>query len=359
MHNELFGQSAGIISGSNTVERAYPESWDSSARMVATVSLARRAARSDMNILLLGETGVGKDLMANAIHRFSKRNTGPFLALNCAGLDDQLAESQLFGHVRGAFTGAVDLHKGYFEAADGGTLFMDEVGELSPSVQAKLLRAIESREIVRVGSVRPQLVNARVISATNRPIGTDRPDSTFRRDLYFRFNGISISIPPLRERRDEVPAIARTIVDQAARSREPAGVPTLDDDAMTWLQEYDWPGNIRELRNILEAAVALGDTDRIRRIDLVALSGHRIAEQDESFSHPDTMKTEADRIRATLGACGGNQGRAAQLLGMSRRTLITRLERYQIPRPRGGRNTVLGVSLPRSSQIRQRQEAFS
>jgi len=291
-------------------------------------AIVQRIAVDDISVLLLGETGVGKEIFAETIHRLSKRRDGAFLRLNCAALTETLLESELFGHERGAFTGAVATKPGLLESATGGTVFLDEVGELPLSIQAKLLRIIEERKVLRLGSLTPRAIDVRFVSATNRDLDAEIERGAFRRDLYFRINGISLSIPPLRDRPRELEELARRFAEMAAKRRG-RQAPRLAADALAALRAHAWPGNIRELRNVVERAVLLCD-DELTAQHLGLLSPPR--------EPPAKLRTEVDafekqRIVDALEQCGGNQTRAAKLLGISRRTLTNRLNEYGLPRP--------------------------
>jgi two-component system response regulator AtoC len=307
--------------------------------MQAVNDVARRAARSNINVLIMGETGVGKEVMAQAIHRQSPRAGAPMLALNCAGLSESLIESELFGHERGAFTGAVQAKEGLFEAASGGTLFLDEVGEMPPTMQARLLRAIANREILRVGSTKPRRVDVRVVAATNRNLEAEVTAGSFREDLYYRLNGITVVIPPLRERREEIEPLARAFLAEAAQAscRQP---PALSPAAAAWLLHYDWPGNIRELRNVVERALVLCEGDVLlpahlptERARPAVAAPAAVGTSPAGRSPAPDEREERQRIVDALEANVWNQSRAAQALGMSRRTLVSKLDRYGIPRP--------------------------
>jgi transcriptional regulator with GAF, ATPase, and Fis domain len=220
-----------------------------------------------VTVLITGETGTGKELVARALHFNSARAKRPFVAVNCAALTDTLLESELFGHERGAFTGAVAQKKGRLEVADGGTLFLDEVGEMAPALQSKLLRALQLHEFERVGGTRPVRVDIRVIAATNRDPAAEMAAGRFRSDLYHRLHVIQIHVPPLRERRDDIPALAAHFLQRAARTAA-RPVRGIAPEAVKYLSAYDWPGNVRELENTIERAVVLGSSDYIVRDDL-------------------------------------------------------------------------------------------
>jgi len=309
----------------------------------------RRASARDIPVCIYGESGTGKELVARAIHENSTRRNGPFVAINCAAIPESLHEAELFGHERGAFTGAVREKAGLLETADGGTLLLDEVGEMPLPAQAKLLRAIETRQIVRVGGVRPRPVDVRFVSATNRDLEQLIAARAFRRDLFFRLNGISVHVPPLRERLAELEGLARRFLAEFGASMgRPA--PALSSDALAELRAHAWPGNVRELRNVIERAVLLCNGPEVRpeHLSMAPLgTGAPLPDEPESVPPsgdvPESMRgglsdelqaTERRRILEALERCAGNQTRAAEMLGISRRSLIHRLETYGVPRPR-------------------------
>ncbi|HEY8428067.1 MAG TPA: sigma 54-interacting transcriptional regulator, partial [Sandaracinaceae bacterium] len=284
--------------------------------MEAVMELARRVAPSELTVLLLGETGVGKEIVAEAIHAASRRRGGPFVRVNCAALAESVAESELFGHERGAFTGAVGARAGIFEAAEGGTVFLDEIGELSPSLQAKLLRVLESREVTRVGSVVARPIDVRFISATNRDLRAEVAAGRFREDLFFRLNGIRIEIPPLRERPADIAPLALRFARGAGSSAI-----TIDDEVLPLLARYPWPGNVRELRNAMERAAVLSGGGHILPIHLPEeIREHGAAPPPAGGLRAELDGVERRRILEALERTGGNQTQAAALLGMPRRT---------------------------------------
>jgi transcriptional regulator with GAF, ATPase, and Fis domain len=310
-----------------------------------------KLARGDINVLIQGETGVGKEILAHTIHDRSPRASGPIVSINCAAISESLLEGELFGYERGAFTGAVASKAGLLESADHGTAFLDELGEMSPATQAKLLRVLESREVMRLGSLKPRAIDVRFVSATNRDLEREAEADRFRRDLYFRLAGATIELPPLRERTEEVASLAGLFVRSACEKvgRTPL---ELDEAALTFLIHYAWPGNIRELKNVMERAVLLCNGGRITLADLPCermARRHvpatlRETEDDGSaelaeLGAPITTTEppaagEREKIVAALEQCAGNQTRAARLLGIGRRTLIVRMDKYDLPRPR-------------------------
>jgi DNA-binding NtrC family response regulator len=307
--------------------------------------VVQRVAESTINVLITGETGVGKGVLAAEIHRRSLRAERPFVAVNCAELQESLLESELFGHERGAFTGASSAKPGLIETAAGGTVFLDEIGEMSLATQAKLLRVLEDRSVRRVGGLQQRPVDVRFVAASNRDLETESERGTFRKDLFFRLNGIPLLIPPLRERLDEMEGLAHRFIAQAAAEAK-REAPVLSHEALVALQQYPWPGNIRELKNVLDRAVVLCTggvinaehvaLDRPRRPANTLQSGDTVRLDDALTGRPfrDERVAERQRIIDALEACAGNQSRAAKLLGISRATLVVRLNFYGLPRPR-------------------------
>jgi len=284
-----------------------------------------------ISIILQGETGVGKEVAAERVHASSPRAGKPLVRVNCAALPEPLLEGELFGYERGAFTGAAHAKPGMFETADGGTILLDEIGELSAATQVKLLRVLESRDVQRLGAVRARTVDVRVLTATHRDVAALVAAGTLRADLYYRLNGITLVIPPLRERLDEIPALARTFVDQAcAQIGRPGAV--LTPQVLEALAAHTWPGNIRELKNTLERAVLLAAGGPIEPSHVHTPPGVPTAPAGGSLRHA-LQDMERQRIVDALAASHGNQTRAAKLLGISRRTLLDRLDTYGLPRP--------------------------
>ncbi len=298
--------------------------------------LVELVADSAISVLLLGETGVGKDVTARAIHTKSPRVGRPFVGINCAALPEALLESELFGHERGAFTGAVSAKQGLLESAEGGTVFLNEVAELPLTVQAKLLSALETREVIRVGGVRSREFDVRFIAATNQELERRVETGEFRQDLFFRLNGITIRIPPLRERLNELPSLIAEFMREGAAQRGKTVV--LSDEAYAVLESYAWPGNVRELRSVIERAALLASGGVIGPEDLdityvpsaspTNVKGSRRV--DQSPLRQEMVALERQRIEEALRECDGNQTHAAKLLGMSRRTLVKRLGEYSL-----------------------------
>jgi len=300
--------------------------------------LIEHVAASNLSVLIFGETGAGKEVAASSIHRFSKRAKGPFIQLNCAALSETLLESELFGHEKGAFTGAISAKVGLLEAADGGTLFLDEMGEMPLTTQAKLLRVLENREVLRVGSVKPRKIDIRIVAATNRDLEAEVKKGTFRLDLFHRLDGVSIALPPLRARRTEILPLAHVFLKKACAA-EGRPLPTLSKEAEAALEGHAWPGNVRELKNVIDRAAVLSMGAPIEPVHLRLSSTRPVDEEDEedgggADADPALTSAEKERILAVLERCGGNQSRAARELGIPRRTLLRRLDAYGVPRPR-------------------------
>ena len=290
---------------------------------------AARAAAMSLPVLIVGETGVGKDVLARFVHERSPRAKKPFVALNCAALSEALAESELFGHEKCAFTGAVQTRAGLFETAHGGTVFLDEIGELPLPTQAKLLRTLESSEVQRVGSSKPIKVDVRFVSATNRDLERASALGKFRQDLYFRVNGITLHVPPLRARRSEIAELARRFLESASKKAALASVPSLAPETIAALEAHAWPGNVRELRFAMERALVTGGEGPILPEHLppqIRGAGTAAPAKEEGATR--------ERVIDALAQCDGNQTRAAELLGVSRRTLINRMIEFDLPRPR-------------------------
>ncbi|HEY3352486.1 MAG TPA: sigma 54-interacting transcriptional regulator, partial [Polyangia bacterium] len=304
--------------------------------------LCAQVAAGTISVLLLGETGVGKEVIAERLHRLSPRADRPLLRLNCAALSESLLESELFGHERGAFTGATQTKPGLLETAQGGTVLLDEIGDLSAGLQAKLLRVLEERQVRRVGGLKPRPIDVRFIAATHHDLEAEAERGRFRRDLYFRLNGVTLAIPPLRERPAEVEPLARAFVSAACAQAERWPEPELAPDALRLLRGYPWPGNVRELRNVMERAVLLCRDAAITAAELPA--DKMRARVSPTAAHPVPVEAptlglrrdayERQQIIDALERCHGNQSQAAQELGMPRRTLIRRIEAYGLTRPR-------------------------
>ncbi len=304
-----------------------------SAAMLRVLDLARRVARVDSTVLVTGESGVGKERIARLIHDESARPDGPFLAINCGAVPEGLLESELFGHAKGAFTGATQDRVGIFEAANGGTLLLDEIGEVPHTMQVKLLRTLQEREVRRVGESKTRNIDVRVLAATNRDLPTEVQAGRFRRDLYYRLRVVELRVPPLRERREDVLALARTILASAAE-RMRRKVTGITPAAANQLLRYAWPGNVRELENAIERAVVLARGSRIDVDDLPEEVGHAIP----SAYAPGEVRTledvERDYILAVLRSNRGNKAAAAEQLQIGVATLYRKLRKYESAGPR-------------------------
>ena len=306
-----------------------------SPRMLGLYDDIRKVASTDATVLVTGETGTGKELVAQAVHRLSSRCDHPLLAVNCGALAEGLLETELFGHVRGAFTGAVRDRVGVFEAADRGTIFLDEVGEVSPALQQRLLRVVEQRQIVRVGATKPASVDVRVIAATHRDLRALVAGGAFREDLFYRLNVFPIVVPPLRERRSDIALLVEHALDRLGqlRQRAPrAGRITCSPFVMRLLREYDWPGNVRELFSVLERAVIHADGENVDvqhlPAELRAPDTADGAKRYRAGSGPDASDEERAAIVAALEQTGGVLSRSADLLGMGRTTLWRKIRAY-------------------------------
>jgi Nif-specific regulatory protein len=336
-----------------------PEIVGQSPAMQEVYRLVRLAAPHAAHVLLIGETGTGKELIARAIHRLSRRSDGPFVRVNCGALHENLLESELFGHVKGAFTGAVENKTGRFEAAHGGTIFLDEINSTSPKLQVKLLRVLQEREFERVGESRTIRVDVRVVAATNAPLEELVAAGQFREDLYYRLNVVPIVLPPLRQRREDIPLLARHFVQRYAQQHR-CRVPELTSEVLEWLQRHDWPGNVRELENTLERLVVLSDGGPVTPEVLQRLGIRAVmrplppaAETTASLDVPTLIRMlvrvgmhaprppgvklhaflvnglERVLIEEVMRECGHTQIKAAQRLGINRNTLHKKWEQYQ------------------------------
>jgi two-component system response regulator FlrC len=297
--------------------------------MQAVMGQVRKVATTDATVLLLGESGTGKEVLSRVLHRESRRAAGPFVAVNCAAISDSLLESEMFGHEKGAFTGAVSNHRGRFELADGGTLFLDEVGELRPQLQAKLLRVLQERRFERVGGTRTIEVDVRIVAATNSDLTEAMRAGRFREDLYHRLAVFPIRIPPLRERLADIIPLADDLLARIARQ---LGRPSLvlDDAARARLASYAWPGNVRELGNVLERAAILAE-DNVLGADLILTGPTTSASQASDGSGIEKLEDmEKEAIRRTLALTGGNRKQTAARLGIGLRTLYDKLKVYDL-----------------------------
>ena len=314
-----------------------------SAQMQKVFETIKKVLFNDTTVLILGETGAGKEMAAKAIHFNGKRSKKPYVAVNCAAISPHLLESELFGHERGAFTGAITSKKGLFEEADGGTIFLDEVSEMPKDLQSKLLRVLQEREVQRVGATRPRKIDVRVIAASNRDLGKEVDDNKFRADLYYRLNVVPIPLPPLRTRTGDITYLANHFMAlHCARN----GVPLkkLDDSAITFLEQYGWPGNVRELENEIERAVSLREESTLtdeafkhlkseRRPTLPGTTGQpqaAVAGATALGTNKTLAEVEKEHILGVLSSSGGNKSKAAKILDIDYSTLLRKLKRMGI-----------------------------
>jgi DNA-binding NtrC family response regulator len=301
----------------------------SNAAMQKVIQTARQLAISDIPVLITGESGTGKELIARAIHNNSARRKQRLVALNCAGLSESILEDELFGHVRGAFTGATGERIGRFEHADRGTLFMDEIGDMPVAMQAKLLRVLENGEVVRVGSNDPIQVNVRLISATNRKLDEMVAEKHFREDLYFRIKGVTIHLPPLRERREDIPLLIHYFMQHAAEKYQKQ-IDSIDPEAQHVLMSYSWPGNVRQLRNAIDTMVVLSTGPRLTTANLptdIRPAGGDVGGMNNLVGI-SIEQAEKELIRNTLKLVNDNREQAAKILGIGERTLYRKIKEY-------------------------------
>jgi DNA-binding NtrC family response regulator len=311
--------------------QGFGELIGTSASMQAVYRLVDAVSQNKSTVLLSGESGTGKELVARTIHQRGVLREAPFVAINCAGLSETLLDSQLFGHRRGAFTGAVADHDGVFRAATGGTLLLDEVAEIPLGLQAKFLRAIQEREVTPLGSSRPVPVDVRLIAATNSDLDVEVRDGRFRADLFYRLNVVHIELPPLRARRDDIPALVDHFFARYSEQYEVAPK-RLAPDALEALVTFDWPGNIRQLQNAIERAFALSAADVVTLADLPpGIRGGRpepVAAPESTATLRTLAEAERDLIEAAMRKAGGNKNEAARLLGIDRQRLYRKIEKY-------------------------------
>lgn len=304
-----------------------------SRKMKEVFEILAMAAPSDATVLIKGESGTGKELIANAIHQNSPRAGNPFIKVNCAALPEPLLESELFGHERGAFTGAVSMRKGRFELADGGSIFLDEISEMSPAMQARLLRVLQEQEFDRVGGMKTVKVDVRVISATNKDLELEVKEGRFREDLFYRLNVISVPLPSLRERKEDIPVLAEHFLSVFSEKNRRV-IKGFHPKTLDLFMRHDWPGNVRELENTIERCVIMTRSESISPGDLPmniqALSGD--LEEDNTGVRPgwSMREVERDLIIKTLEQTGGNKTKAAEILGINRKTLQNKLKEYQV-----------------------------
>jgi len=293
------------------------------------MGLIDRAALCDTPILLVGESGTGKELLARALHKKSPRAPGPFLAVNCSAIPETLLESELFGHRRGAFTDARDDQRGLFQSAERGTVFLDEIGDMAPSLQGKLLRVLQEKEVHPLGAPAPVPTDVRIVAATHRDLPALVEDGRFREDLLYRVNVIEVRVPPLRERPDDLGPLVRHLLDKHGAK---VGKPdcTVSDDVMAVLRGHQWPGNVRELENVIERALVLGDGSRVTLDDLPGSVKDRPSQAGQAGGRR-LADVEREHIVRTLRDVEGNKAAAARVLGLNRKTLYRKLTQHRIP----------------------------
>ncbi len=325
-------------------EWGYGEIVGKSEAMRRVFSLIEKVADTDSTVLILGESGTGKELVARAIHQASSRCQGPFIPVNCGAIPEELLESELFGHEKGAFTGAIKTRLGRFELAHGGTIFLDEISEMSPKLQVKLLRVLQEHSFERVGGTRSIKVDIRVIAATNRDLEKEVREGRFREDLYYRLNVIPIVLPPLRERKEDIPLLIEHFLERFSRQkrREISGI---TDEAMEFLMKHDWPGNVRELENVIERMVILATGERLTaedvpeyirgKIDKIRFDGFYDLEIPEEGINLPALVSEFEKrlILKALDKTGWIKNRAAKLLNINRTTLIEKMKKQKIMTP--------------------------
>jgi DNA-binding NtrC family response regulator len=309
----------------------FPELIGNSIGLNRTLELVKKVALTDSTVLIIGESGVGKELVARSIHKASLRRDKPFVVLDCSSLQESLIENELFGHEKGAYTGATHLKHGLLEVADSGTLFMDEIGEITPIIQMKLLRVLETRSFKRVGGTKDIKVDIRLISATNKDLQEMVKKGSFREDLFYRLNIFPIHIPPLRERREDIALLAKYFVRHSKATGKKDM--KISPEAMELLIAYDWPGNIRELQNVIERALILSDDKYIRPKDLPPnlKTAPKLPPTDDSMDLLPLEEIEKKYILTVLERCKGHRARAAEILKISEATLYRRLREYNIP----------------------------
>jgi DNA-binding NtrC family response regulator len=314
----------------------FDEIIGNSPPMQEVFSLIKKAAASESNVLITGESGTGKELIARAIHRWSPRSERSFMTINCTAIPDTLLESELFGFEKGAFTGAQYTKKGLLEQADGGTVFFDEIGDVSPLFQTKVLRVLQEGEIMRIGGLRHLRVDLRFIAATNRDLKTACQRGAFREDLFYRLNVINIHLPPLRDRREDVMLLAKHFVQKHAPKRKDVLMKCISNEALGLLQDHPYPGNVRELENIIERAISFANTSEILPADLPPAVREAQGDAPGRPAPPQKLRDalcaiEKETIIAALNESGGNISRAATLLGIYRQHLQRKIKQYRIP----------------------------
>jgi transcriptional regulator with PAS, ATPase and Fis domain len=301
--------------------------------MREAMALIDRAAQRDTPILLVGESGTGKELLARAIHKKSPRALGPFVAVNCSAIPEPLLESELFGHRRGAFTDARDDRPGLFQTAQRGTILLDEIGDMAPALQGKLLRVLQQREVHPLGASTPVSIDVRVVTATHRDLSTLVGEERFRQDLLYRINVIEVRVPPLRERPEDMDPLIGSVLDKHGAKLGKTGC-TVSTDAMAVLRSYAWPGNVRELENVIERALVLGTGTVVTLEDLPRALRDGRAPSSDGIAGRRLADVERDHIVRTLRAAAGNKAAAARVLGLNRKTLYRKLTQHRIAKRR-------------------------
>ena len=300
--------------------------------MVKLLETVEQVAATEATVLITGESGTGKEMIANAIHYNSLRKDAPFIKINCAALAESLLESELFGHEKGAFTGADKRREGKFRQADGGSIFLDEVSEMSAAMQVKLLRVLQERELTRVGGAEVIAVNVRVIAASNKDLKKEMEQKRFREDLFYRLNVVALNVPPLKDRKEDIPLLAQHFLQMFA-AKNKKNIKGFTPQSMEKLVKYAWPGNVRELMNAVERAVVLSRSEYLDADDLVLLmADNPIAGGSDQLGLPENMpldEVEKRSILEAVNACGGNKSEAARRLGITRKTLRKKLDKYK------------------------------
>ena len=332
--HQLLTQEVGLLRTCLDQKYGFENIIGSSARFAHTINLASRAAASDATVLITGETGTGKELLAKAIHFRSRRKNRPMVTINCGSIPRELLESELFGHVKGSFTGALTHKKGRVEAADGGTVFLDEIGEMPFELQVRILRVIQERELDKIGATAPTKVDVRIIAATHRNLEAMVQDSSFREDLYYRLAVVPIEIPPLRDRPSDILELVQYFFERGKQTHSRPNL-RLPPDLLPAFSAYRWPGNIRQVENIIERLIVLSDGNEIKVEDLPEpIRGATVSDDLLRIELPpqglDLEAVERELISKALQKFGGNQTRAAAYLNLSRKTFLYRLEKFNI-----------------------------
>lgn len=312
-------------------EEYFGDVFGGSLEMRRTFTMLKKIAPSDVTVTIEGETGTGKELVARAIHSHSQRAKGPFVVIDCGSISKNLVESELFGHEKGAFTGATQTRSGAFEMADGGTIFIDEIGELGLEMQPKLLRVLEQREVRRVGGSEVFNVNVRVVTATNRDLGSDVKKGRFREDLFYRISVVRIHLPPLRERGEDIPFLVQRFARELSQQYGHAGGDVVSAETLEVLRHYHWPGNVRELKNVITRAMAMGNGTALQLRDFItplSPEGKPSVSSLDSLIGKTLEEIEKAAIMKTLAAHGGNKSAAARVLGIAYSTLYEKIKKY-------------------------------